>query len=135
MQILISIFTNNFFSCIFQDGIESQKELQEDDVQNLAEFQPILKLRRLENIKYSETKASNENTTIFPEKYLESLDLSRELEKFKNNDDNDNDSIKEEPTEIIPDIFDYNSTPAIIYKSNEDDGNSEVSRFYNYFEI
>ena len=101
----------------------------------MAEFQPILKLRRLENIKYSETKASYENTTIFPEKYLESLDLSRELEKFKNNDDNDNDSIKEEPTEIIPDIFDYNSTPAIIYKSNEDDGNSEVSRFYNYFEI
>ena len=79
--------------------------------------------------------ASNENTTIFPEKYLESLDLSRELEKFKNNDDNDNDSIKEEPTEIIPDIFDYNSTPAIIYKSNEEDGNSEVSRFYTYFKI
>ena len=105
----------------------SPEELQKNEAENLAEFQPILKLERLKNnIKYSKTTASNENTT-FDENSVESLNLSGELEKFKNNDDNDNhdDSVKEEPTEIIPDIFEYNSTPAMS-KSNENGDNSEV---------
>ena len=63
----------------------------------------------MENIKYSETTASNENTT-FDEKSVESLNISGELEKFKINDDNDNqddDSVKEEPTEIFPQMIFY----------------------------
>ena len=96
-----------------------------------------MKLERLKNIKYLETTNGN---TILDEKSVESsLNLSGKLEKFReidftekilsiNNDDNDNqddNSVKEEPTEILPDIFDYNSTPAML-KTNENGDNSEV---------